>query len=120
MKRQSHIAAMALVSWYLMVPGITDMGELAANEPVSEWVIAIALPTFSKQDCEELKRQILNHLDPAAVVDHANEADWNTTRDKLRREMSEGHLDDGQAQQRVRAGVCVWRSDDFDGFDAFD
>ena len=39
---------------------------------------------------------------------------------KLEDELGNGQLDARQTEQRVRAGVCVWRSDDFDGFDAFD
>ncbi len=118
--RGRHAAALALVSWYLMVPGITAQGEIAANEPVSEWEIAVELPTFSLPDCEELKREIVQHLDPAAVPDKAKEADWNATRNKLEDDLGNGQLDARQTEQRVRAGVCVWRSDDFDGFDAFD
>jgi len=111
---------LALVSWYLMAPGITAQGEIAANEPTSEWEIAVELPTFSKPNCEKLKREIVQHLDPAAVPDKAKEADWNTTRNNLKDELGNGQLDDRQTQQRVRAGVCVWRSDDFDGFGASD
>jgi len=116
-----HPAGVALLSWYLIVPGITEQGEIASTEPFSEWDIAVELPTFFKSDCELLRRQVIDLIDPATRRKRAKVTGWQATRDKLKEELGDsGRLDDRQIERRVRAGICVWPSDDFDGFDSFD
>jgi len=114
------IVAGALISWYLLMPGVTDQGEIATNEPVTEWPIAVDLPTFSKSDCEQLRVEILHHLDPIFVPAAREDSDWMRTRTKLREEIGQGVLNDQRMLERVHDGVCRWLSDSFDGFDAFD
>jgi len=117
--RRCVLVNASFFAWYLMVPGITAQGEIAANEPVASWEIALDLPTFSLSDCEQLRADIIHHLD-ASVRPVGDVDDWLKTRNKLREELGAGMLDDGQIRERVRDGVCRWLSDSFDGFDAFD
>ncbi len=48
--RLLHAAALALVSWYLMVPVTKDTGHVESNLPLSEWS---TIMTFqSKEGCQ--------------------------------------------------------------------
>ena len=47
-----HVAALALVGWYLMVPPY-DGERINSDAPISKWTVYIAHDTA--QDCEETK-----------------------------------------------------------------
>jgi len=71
MKASHAAAAMALASWYLLIPPIQDGKKLLDHAALSQWQVAATLD--SAEDCAAKKQEFTNQanqliVDPSASV----------------------------------------------------
>lgn len=67
MKR--HVAALAIVGWYLIMPPRLPQGGPDLNAPLNQWMHGDAADSSkSKQDCEQFRQALMEGMERAGKM----------------------------------------------------